>query len=278
MARVTRLDWLAKAGYAARGIVYILFGWLALSARSNAEEGKEGVFDAIQDMPLGEILLPLTALGLLAYGIYRLTCAFLDVEGKGDEPKGLAGRAAQFGSGVIHLAMAYTATQFIGGGKTEAAGSDGETTREATRTLLDYELGDTGLWIIALGFFAAAAWQAYRAVKSKHMKNMSPDAPPFAETIGRVGVATRGLVFAVIGWSFVRAAQTESSEQAKGMGNAVASLSESGGLYTFVAVGLILFGVFSLIQARYRIVPAIDIADAAKSGAHAAGAKVADKF
>ena len=277
MARVTRLDWIAKAGYAARGIVYILFGWLALSARSNAEKGKNGVFDAIQDMPLGDALLTLTAIGLLAYGIYRLTCAFLDTEGKGDDPKGLAGRAAQFGSGVIHLALAYTATQFIGGDKTQAA-ADGETTREATRTLLDFEVGDTGLWFVALGFFAAAAWQGYRAIKSKHMKNIAGDAPPFADTIGRIGVATRGLVFAVIGWSFVRAAQTESSEQAKGMGNAVASLSESGGLYTFVAVGLILFGVFSLIQARYRIVPAIDIADAANSGAHAAGAKVADKF
>ena len=278
MARVTRLDWIAKAGYAARGIVYILFGWLALSARRNAEEGKEGVFDAIHDMPLGEILLPLTALGLAAYGIYRLVCAFLDVEGKGNEPKGLAGRAAQFFSGVIHLALAYTATQFIGGGKSEATGSDGETTREATRTLLDYELGDSGLWLVALGFFVAAGWQAYRAFKSKHMKNLAADAPPFAETIGRIGVATRGLVFAVIGFSFVRAAQTESAEQAKAMGSAVASLSDTPWLYTLVAVGLILFGLFSLIQARYRIVPAIDVADAAKSGAHAAGAKVAEKF
>ena len=270
MANVTRLDWIAKAGYAARGVVYILFGWLALSARSNAAKGKNGVFDAIHDMPLGDALLVLTAIGLLAYGIYRLTCAILDTEGKGDEPKGLAGRAGQFGSGVVHLALAYTATQFIGG-KNMEAGADGETTRDATRTLLDFEVGDTGLWIVALGFFAAAGWQAYRAFKSKHMKNLAADAPPFADTIGRIGVFTRGLVFAVIGWSFIRAAQTESAEQAKGMGNAVASLSESGGLYTFVAIGLILFGVFSLIQARYRIVPAVDVAGAAK-------AKVTSKF
>ena len=277
MARVTRLDWIAKAGYAARGIVYILFGWLALSARSNAEKGKNGVFDAINDMPMGDALLTLTAIGLLAYGIYRLTCAFLDTEGKGDEPKGLAGRAAQFGSGVVHLALAYTATQFLGGDKTQAA-ADGDTTREATRTLLDFEVGDTGLWFVALGFFAAAVWQGYRAVKSKHMKNLAADAPRFAETIGRIGVATRGLVFAVIGWSFVRAAQTESAEQAKGMGTAVASLSENPTLYIFVAVGLILFGVFSLIQAKYRVVPAIDVKDAAQAGAARAKANVASKL
>lgn len=270
MAQVTRLDWIAKAGYAARGLVYILFGWLALSARSNAEKGKNGVFDAIEDMPLGDVLLTLTALGLLAYGVYRLTCAFLDIERKGSEAKGLAGRAAQFVSGVLHLALAYTATQFIGSGQAKSAGSDGETTREATRTLLDAELGDTGLWVVALGFFAAGAWQAYRAFKNKHMKRLAPDAPPFSETIGRIGVATRGLVFAVIGWSFVRAAQSESAQHAQGFGDAVASLSETGGLYTFVAIGLILFGVFSLIQARYRVVPAVDVAGAAGDKARAA--------
>jgi hypothetical protein len=278
MARVTRLDWIAKAGYVARGLVYILFGWLALSARRNAEEGKEGVFDAIRDMPLGEILLPLTALGLLAYGIYRLTCAFLDTEGKGNEPKGLAGRGAQFFSGVIHLALAYTATQFVGGGKPEPNGADGEQTREATRTLLDLELGDVGLWLVALGFFAGAARQLYRAFKDKHMKHLEPDTPPFTKTIGKIGVATRGIVFGVIGYSFVRVAETDDPDQAKAMGSAVASLYEMGWVYTFVAVGLILFGVFSLIQAKYRIVPAVDVAGAAKDGAMAAGAKATSKF
>ncbi len=270
MERAARLDWLAKAGFAARGIVYILFGWLALSARSKAEEGKNGVFDAIEDMPMGDALLLLTALGLLAYGVYRLTCAFLDIEGKGSDPKGLFGRGAQFLSGVIHLSLAYTATQFIGEGPAKSASSDGESTREATRTLLDTELGDTGLWLVALGFIAAGGWQFYRTFKGKHMKLMAADAPRFTEIIGRIGVATRGLVFAAIGYSFIRAAQTESAEQAKGMGDAVASLSETGGLYTLVAVGLILFGIFSLIQARYRIVPAVDVFAAGRSKARSA--------
>jgi len=267
MGRAARLDLLAKAGFAARGIVYILFGWLALSARSNAEEGRSGVFDAIDDMPMGDALLVLTALGLVAYGVYRLCCAFLDIEGKGSEPKGLAGRAAQFLSGVIHLSLAYTATQFIGSGTNEPASSDGESTRSATRTLLDTELGDAGLWLAALGFIAAGGWQIYRAFKHRHMKRLAPDAPRFTEIIGRIGVATRGLVFAIIGYSFIRAAQTESAEQAKGMGDAVASLTETGGLYTLVAIGLILFGVFSLIQARYRVVPAVDVLAAGRRGA-----------
>ena len=86
MAKVARLDWLAKAGFAARGIVYILFGWIALSARGATKQGQKAVFDKVQDMPLGDLLLTVLALGLFAYGIFRLTSGLLVIEGYGDEP------------------------------------------------------------------------------------------------------------------------------------------------------------------------------------------------
>ncbi len=125
MARAARLDWLAKAGYAARGIVYILFGWLALSARGNAQEGKNGVFDAIRDMPMGDVLLTLTALGLLAYGVYRLVCAFLDIEGKGTEPKGsgwYAGKQYDDDTANAKAALADIDRTYPGAKKYEVAG------------------------------------------------------------------------------------------------------------------------------------------------------------
>ena len=58
----------------------------------------------------------------------------------------------------------------------------------------------------------------------------------------------------------------------------MASLQDYSLLYTAVALGLILFGVFSLLLARYRIVPAIDVAQAAKATARKAKAKVEDKL
>ncbi|HUQ13587.1 MAG TPA: DUF1206 domain-containing protein [Novosphingobium sp.] len=265
MAQAARLDWIAKVGFVARGIVYILFGWIALSARSKAEEGQKGVFDTVHDMPAGNLLLSLIALGLFAYGVYRVTCALLDVEGKGSEPKGLAGRAAQLGSGIIHLALAYTATQFLGGDKQAAAGTGDAKSEQAARTLLDFELGGAALWLVAAGFFFAAGLQVRKAWKGSHMKQCAPDTPSGAKTIGRIGLVTRGAVFAVVGWSFVRVAQTHSAGEARALGSAVASLQDNPTIYTAVACGLILFGVFSLLLARYRIVPAIDVVDAARS-------------
>lgn len=279
MAKVTRLDWLAKAGFAARGIVYILFGWIALSARGKTNEGQKAVFDKVQDMPMGDVLLTLLALGLFAYGIFRLTSGFLDIEGKGDDPKGLAGRAAQVGSGLFYLLLSYTASQFFGGGKPSGNTTGSGSSQTAAKTLLDLDLGDVGLWLVALGFLAAAGMQVRKALKGSHMKQTAPDTPAFAKTLGQIGLITRGFVFGVIAYSFVKVAETNDPGQAKAGGAAIASLlSSSPTLYTLVAAGLIVFGVFSLILAKYRVVPAIDVASAAKGKAHDAKAKVAAKL
>ena len=278
MAQVTRLDWLAKAGFAARGIVYILFGWIALSARGATKQGQKAVFDKVQDMPLGDLLLTLLALGLFAYGIFRLTSGLLDIEGKGDEPNGLAGRAAQVGSGLFYLLLSYTASQYLGGGK-PSGNATGSSSKDAAKTLLDLDLGNVGLWLVALGFLVAAGMQVRKAIKGSHMKQTAPDTPAYAKTLGQIGLITRGFVFAVIAYSFVKVAETNDPGQAKAAGAAIASLhGSSPTLYALIAAGLIVFGVFSLMLAKYRVVPAIDVAGAAKGKASEAKARVAARL
>ena len=66
------------------------------------------------------------------------------------------------------------------------------------------------------------------------------------------------MVFAIIGWSLVQSAWFSSQSQVKGLGEAVLSLRDMGTLYTLVAIGLLLFGLFSLVVARYRVIPDLD--------------------
>ena len=83
----------------------------------------------------------------------------------------------------------------------------------------------------------------------------------------------------MIAYSFVRVAQTHNPGQAKAAGAAISSIQGSSPmLYALIAVGLIVFGIFSLILARYRVVPAIDVAGAAKTKASQAKAKVAARL
>jgi hypothetical protein len=93
------------------------------------------------------------------------------------------------------------------------------------------------------------------------MRDISSRAPELIEYLGRIGLFARAIVFAIIGWSLMRSAWFDSSTEVKTLGEAIESLAGQGTLYTLVAAGLLIFGVFSLFLSRYRIVPDLDRAD-----------------
>ena len=110
--------------------------------------------------------------------------------------------------------------------------------------------------LLGLAFFAAAAAQAKKAITGEFMNRISGQAPHFTKILGTIGYAARAVVFIVIGWSLVKAGFGSSGgEQVMTLGEAVVSLSDNGVLFSLVAIGLLLFGLFSLILARYRIIP-----------------------
>jgi hypothetical protein len=248
-----KFRWLVRLGFAARGVVYFLIGYLALTAARPT--GPEHAFDLLQNAPLGEPILYAAALGLLGYALFRLASLVFDVENHGSSGKGLLNRAGHGASGVAHLALAWTAFKFAQGDKQTA---ESGAAQEAAGTLLSLPLGSLLLGLVGVGFAAAAALQAKSVVSASFTHVISGDAPAAIKTLGRIGSAARAVVFLVIGWSLVRSAWFESSGEVKSLGEAIGSLAGSGTLYTLVAAGLLVFGVFSLLLARYRIVPDFD--------------------
>ena len=85
-----KFSWFVRLGYAARGLVYILLGYLALSTAGKAQDGQAAVFDLIQDVPLGTPMLYIVAIGLLAYAAFKFIDAATDIENHGDDAKGKA--------------------------------------------------------------------------------------------------------------------------------------------------------------------------------------------
>ncbi|MFA9199688.1 MAG: DUF1206 domain-containing protein [Cypionkella sp.] len=254
-----KFSWLVRLGYAARGVVYLLLGYLALSTAGKAKDGQNAVFDLLQEVPLGSLMLYLVALGLLAYAAFKLIDAATDVENHGDDAGGRAKRIGSGASGIAHLVLAYTAYQFASGDKQQAGGQAGG--EQAASSVLTWEAGALVLGVVGLGFLIGAAMQAKSAWDAGFMKRVGGGAPSFVRPIGRAGHAARAVVFALIGWSLVRGAWLSQSSEVKGLGDALVALSGMGLLYTLVAVGLILFGLFSLVVARYRIIPDIERGD-----------------
>jgi hypothetical protein len=82
---------------------------------------------------------------------------------------------------------------------------------------------------------------------------------------GRAGYAARGAVFLVVAYLLFTAAQQDRAEQAGGTGEALGSLPV--GLQAAVAVGLAFFGLFSLVEARYRRITDPQVLERLSAGA-----------
>ena len=247
MDRLRRLETFARTGWFARGIVYCLLAYIAITGSGASDPSPQAVFRSLRDMPAGTLLLLLLAIGLALYGAYRLYGAVLDSEGKGSELKGIAIRIGYSASGIAHFVLAWAALRLAAGGGEERNGEEA-----AAGMLLDLPLGGALLGLIGAAFLAAAAHQAIKAWTTEFARDLSPHAPRWPAPGGRPGRAARAVVFFVIGGSLVRAGWFGAAGEVKGLGDALSSLTDNPTLYLLVAAGLFLFGVHSIVEARWR--------------------------
>jgi len=253
---------LVRVGYFSRAILYGVLGLIALTSAEKIGEGTNGVMQAVQDFPAGTVILWILVIGLTAYALFRFASTFFDIEHNGSDGKGWAKRIGHAGSALGHLALAWSAYQFAtsesGGGSGAGSGSSAGA-QQAAAGVLSMSLGPVVLGIAGLCFIAAALFQAKKGFTGDFMHRVSSRAPDATRWIGGAGYIARAIVYLIIGWSLVQAGWLSSSGEVETLGGAIASLSDDGIWFTLVAIGLLLFGVFSLILARYRIIPDLDM-------------------
>ena len=250
-----KFSWFVRLGFAARGITYVLLGYIALSTRTRAEGGGSAAFDWIQEVAFGRVILWVMVAGLIAYVAFRILCAIADIQNRGSDRAGVFKRVGDMASAVAHLFLAYAAYQFASGAKRRADGDGGGS--ELAGSVLQMELGPIVIGAIGLGFLAGAYTQGKTAWTLHFMHRISSNAPKLTCQIGRAGHFARAIVFAVIGWSMIEGAWLAREDRIKGLGAAISALKETEAVYTLVAIGLVMFGLFTLVTARYRIIPDI---------------------
>jgi hypothetical protein len=244
MNNASRMETATRAGFAARGIMYLLIAFLALWSGRSAD-GQEAM--QLLDSGAGRLVLGVMAIGFAGYGIWRLAEAWIDSEGHGSGAKGLARRAGGVASGIVHLGLGLYAARLAMGRPGGTSGAE-----DGAATTLSLPGGEVLLMVAAAGLLAAAASNLAKAVKADFLDYLDPRAArlPWVAWAGRAGHAARGVVFAITAWFCWRAAEAASAAQAGGIGEALAWLT--GWPRLLVAAGLGLFGIFSLVEARYR--------------------------
>lgn len=243
---------LVRIGFLARAVLYVLLGLVALTGAQSVAEGTDGIFQTIENAPLGKVVLGVLAVGLAAYGLFRLASLAFDIENNGSDGKGWAKRLGHGASAIGHFLLAWTAYGFMSG----SGSSGGDGTSQATAGVLSADFGGIAIGLVGLAFFAAAVSQAIKGFTGSFMHRIAPDAPRATRAIGAIGYLARAVVFAVIGWSLIEAGLfARGAGNVKTLGEAVASLADTGWIFTLVAIGLLLFGLFSAVLARWRIIP-----------------------
>lgn len=247
MMNVSKMEGLTRLGFAARGVIYFLIGYLAL--RSGRAEDGSGILEYLNSGS-GKLLLGLMALGLLAYGLWRLSEAAIDSEGHGNDAKGLGTRIGGAISGLIHVGLGFYAASLSLGGS--SGGSGGGGTQGSTATALSLPGGQVLVTLLAAGLILTGVLQLVKAVRAGFLKHLDPEAAKRAwvKAIGRAGYAARGVVFLIMGWFLWQSSRQSDAAEAGGMDSALASLPPT--LQLIVAAGLLLFGVFSMVEAVYR--------------------------
>lgn len=248
---------LARAGYIARGAIYALIGLLAaeLAFTSGGQVTDQvGAIQMIGSQPFGKILLILLTIGLVGYSMWGILRAVFDPLGRGSDAKGWIERAGFLLSAVSYATLAAAAFHFATG----FGNANGGSTQDMSAQLLSQPNGQWLVGILGLFWIGAGAGQFYSAWKADFKKdfksNLASNERVLSERLGRAGYAARGIIFALIGVFTIQAALSANSAQAVGLDGALLKLAQQPyGMFLLgiVALGLLAFGIYSMLCARW---------------------------
>jgi hypothetical protein len=252
---------LARFGYATKGVVYIVVGGMAtLAAFGLGGETTDvrGALQEIETKPFGRAVLITVAFGLVGYVLWRWVQALADTERKGTKLKGILIRIGYFFSGAVYAGLALTAAKVLI--DVDEPDSSSQLQEQWIARVMSMPFGRT-LIILTGGFVIGfGLYQIYKGIKAKFRKRlklgeMNETKDTWATWSGRIGYAARGLVFCIIGFFVIQAALHFEPDEAKGLDEALQTLAENYyGAWALgvVAVGLIFYGFYMLVEARYH--------------------------
>ncbi len=256
MRRKPNFELLARSGYAARGVVFLLVAGLAMvSGVSGGKADTKSAVSTLLEQPFGRVWVGFIGLGLLGFVAWRLAQSLADSDGHGTDRKAIVIRIAMFGSAITYIGLAgYALGHAIGA----TGGSDGSGEKGLAQWVMSQPFGPYIAIAIGIGFIVGGVVTSAKGLTQRFKKYLRlPEAKGVVTMVCIYGLVARGVVFAITGVLFAYAGLSVDPDQAGSISEALSWLRQlpfGSILYMVVAVGLAAFGIYNLVEARYRIV------------------------
>ncbi|HEX3872701.1 MAG TPA: DUF1206 domain-containing protein [Solirubrobacteraceae bacterium] len=259
-ARSTGFAWFVMGGFVARGLVYAVIGGLALALALGAADGattnQQGALALISRGPIGSAALGLLAVGLLAYAVWQIGQAVLGRGLENPDRETPLERIGQLGAGIAYVGVSVVAVKVLVGDPS----SESSDQSRAAAGVLGWPAGQ---WIVGLAgviFVGVCAYLAYDGLTGSYLDGMktgemTPAGRRLVDLVGRVGLTSRAVVFALIGYFLIRTAIDFDPAKTIGLDGALRKVADrpyGSWLLGLVAIGLIAFAFASFAEARYR--------------------------
>jgi len=253
----------ARTGLVAKGVSFGIVGALAVKLAlgdGGKATSRQGALQSLAQHSFGKVLLILLAIGFAAYALWRLVQAFAERESGGgkEQLKKWGKRAGYVGRGLVYAGLTFSTIKILIG-----AGSNESQNQKAHKTAATVLGWPGGTWIVGVAgavIVGLGLWNLYRGLSRKfedkwRVGGMSGVARKWGGRVGVLGHLARAVVFALMGIFVVRAALDYNPKDAIGLDGALQKLvhaSYGPYLLGLTAAGLICYGLYCFVDARYR--------------------------
>lgn len=265
MSNSRAMEVLSRVGLSARGVIYVLVGLLAVQMGIGGDSGKEadrsGAVRTIGEQPYGQALLWALVVGLAAMALWRLSeAAFGQAVTDGDK---WTRRLSSLGLAVFYtvICIGVVQTALVGGSAGSRSGD--ETSKDYTARVLEWPYGRVLVGVFGAVLAIVGVVIVVRSLMRKFEKNLRTDRMSqrtrrVVAALGIIGGVACGVVAVATGLFILLAAVRFDASQAKGLDETLRSFADTPAgpvLLIAAAVGLLLFGLYSFCEARWRKAP-----------------------
>lgn len=254
---------LGRLGYAAKAVLYLVIGLLALRLAlgdGGSTTDAKGALQYLATLPFGGVMLWLMCVGLLGLVAWRAIQMFVESPHKEAGAKRWIHRGGLFVSAVTHAALLVGTLRLLTSGRS----SGGNEARDWTARIMDVPFGRAAIAVaglVVLAFGVREIWSAWKQgfQRKLALNGLAARKSHWVTRTSQFGLAARGTVFALMGGFLVQAALTHDPSEARGIGETLTSIStQPFGVFLLgiVALGLMAYAAYALVQARYRRMPA----------------------